>query len=201
LHSSGHDFTILNDLFTDEELEFYIKVLDRSTLQTSSMGRVFDAASSILGLGQKNTYEGEAAMYLESVAQKYCDQKGKYPNAYNFTLRQDGSIDLNDMIGTILQELELGVNTGQIAAKFHSTIVKIIEEMALQSGVPIIAFSGGVFQNALLVDMIVDKLDDRFNLYFHKDLSPNDECISYGQLVGYSQLKKVEKQKELLIQS
>ena len=191
----------MNDLFTDEELEFYIKVIDHSTLQTSSMGRIFDAVSSLLGLGQKNTYEGEAAMYLESVAQNHCNQKGKYPNAYNISLKPDSSIDLTELIGTILQDLASNVNAGQIAAKFHSTIVKIIEDMALHSRVRSIAFSGGVFQNALLVDMIVGKLDEGYNLYFHKDLSPNDECISYGQLVGYSQLKKVEKLKELFIHS
>lgn len=201
LHATGHNVTIIKDVFSAEELGLYEKILDKSTLKTSSLGRIFDAVSSLLGLCHINTYEGEAAMYLECLAQNYCDQKGDYPDAYTYVLQADGSIDLSDMVGDIINELDVGVEVEQIAAKFHSTVVLIIEDMAIHSGVSSIAFSGGVFQNALLIDMIVEKLDAAFNLYFHKNLSPNDEYISYGQLVGYYQLKKIEKNKELLIQT
>lgn len=198
LHSYDLDITMLNDLFSAEDLEFYIKVLDRSTLQTSSMGRVFDAVSSILGLCQKNTYEGEAAMYLESAAQRYCDKNGGYPEAYTNLLSPDESIDLEILVRAIIHDQNAGVETGLIAAKFHRTIVLFIEDVANISGARSIAFSGGVFQNGLLVDMIVEHLDENFNLYFHHDLSPNDECISYGQLVGYYQSKKIKISKEFI---
>ncbi len=198
LHASGYNTTILKDVFSAEELEFYVKALDKSTLQTSSMGRIFDAVSSILGLGQKNTYEGEAAMYLECLAQKYCEQNGGYPEAYTNLLSSEESIDLGEILRAILQDIASGMETGKIAAKFHSTIALIIEDIASKSGTRSIAFSGGVFQNGLLVEMIVEHLDEKFNLYFHQDLSPNDECISYGQLVGYYQSKKIKKSKELV---
>lgn len=185
LHTLRDDCQIIKDVFSDEELDFYAKVLDKSTLQTSSMGRVFDAVSSLLGFCHINTYEGEAAMYLECAAQKYCDRIGKYPVAYNYNLSQDGTIDVGKLMCTILGDIKDGVETGLIAAKFHSTLVRFVEDMAIRSGVNSIAFSGGVFQNGLLADMIVENLDEKYELYFHKDLSPNDECISYGQLVGY----------------
>ena len=201
LHTLGDDYRIIKDVFTEEELDFYTKVLDRSTLQTSSMGRIFDAVSSLLGLCHINTYEGEAAMYLECAAQKYCDQVGKYPVAYNYLFSQDGYIDLGEMVRAIIKEIGSGVEAGKIAAKFHSTLVQIIEDMAIRSGVKSIAFSGGVFQNGLLIDMVVEKLNEEYNLYFHKDLSPNDECISYGQLTGYYCMKKFNENKKVIIQS
>ncbi|MCK5208674.1 MAG: hypothetical protein KAQ79_11650, partial [Cyclobacteriaceae bacterium] len=108
---------------------------------------------------------------------------------------------LGEMVRAIIKEIGSGVEAGKIAAKFHSTLVQIIEDMAIRSGVKSIAFSGGVFQNGLLIDMVVEKLSEEYNLYFHKDLSPNDECISYGQLTGYYCMKKFNENKKVIIQS
>jgi hydrogenase maturation protein HypF len=58
----------------------------------------------------------------------------------------------------------------------------LIESIASTAGVKKICFSGGVLQNALLVDLIIDTLGQEFQLFFHQRLSPNDECISFGQL-------------------
>lgn len=57
--------------------------------------------------------------------------------------------------------------------------------MADNSKTKAIAMSGGVFQNGLLVDMVIEQLGQKYKLYFHNELSPNDECVSYGQLVAY----------------
>jgi hydrogenase maturation protein HypF len=70
--------------------------------------------------------------------------------------------------------------------KFHFSLVKIIKNIATQSEIRHLAFSGGVFQNALLVDMIIDHCTAEFQLHFHQQLSPNDECISFGQLAYFS---------------
>ncbi|MDX5419802.1 MAG: hypothetical protein LPK09_11350, partial [Hymenobacteraceae bacterium] len=62
-----------------------------------------------------------------------------------------------------------------------------------QQAINKIAFSGGVFQNSLLVDLIAEKMSADFDLYFHKELPPNDECISYGQLAWmHLKYKKTE---------
>jgi hydrogenase maturation protein HypF len=201
LHSMDYDYTILNHAFSVGELDFYLKVIDRSTLQTSSMGRIFDAISGLMGLCYINTHEGEGAMFLECIAQKYCDLAGQYPEAYNYLLSTDGSIDLNEILGVIVNDISTSMDPGLIAAKFHSTIVQVIAEVASRSGYKSIAFSGGVFQNGLLIDMIIDKLDKEYRLFFHKDISPNDECISYGQLVGYYSLKKKKENEKAIYQS
>lgn len=201
LYALGESYSRDNEVFSNQELDFFAKVLESSTLQTSSMGRVFDAVSSLLDFGHINTYEGEAAMYLECAAQKYCNERGCYPKPYANKISSDSAIDLSELLRNILDDINLGIETGQIAAKFHSTIVQIIEDIALQATASSIAFSGGVFQNGLLVDMIVERLDDDYNLYFHNDLSPNDECISYGQLVGYYFRKKIRKGKKKISQA
>jgi hydrogenase maturation protein HypF len=196
LHESNCPHKLDVDAFDDEELDFYTRVLDHASLQTSSMGRLFDAVSSLLGLCQKNTYEGEAAMYLEQIAQKYCDDLGIFPEGYDFEILPSGYIDMCSAIQQLLDDLHKGEQKGCIAAKFHRSVVNVIAEIISLNQVRHVAFSGGVMQNGLLVDMIIDQLGDQCKLYFHRELSPNDECISYGQLVGYYVSSKVEKSKK-----
>ena len=196
LHAVGENIDLIKEYFTGEEIDYYSRVLDHSTLMTSSMGRLFDAMSSLLGLCQINTYEGEAAMYLECEAQNYCNREGQFSQTYTCSFTNETSIDFRDLISAIIRDIKTGKNPGEIAARFHRTIVQMIEEVVLRGGFKSIAFSGGVFQNGLLVDMIIDQLGDKFKLYFHKHLSPNDECISYGQLVGYYTSKILRKKKK-----
>lgn len=185
LHASECQQKLDPKLFSEQELDFYSKVLDHASLSTSSMGRLFDAVASLLNLCHYNTYEGEAAMYLEKVAREYCSKEQIYPEGYGYKIFDSGSINLCDTIESIIENYQSGIDVGMIAARFHKTVVDVIEEIASNNGVKQIAFSGGVMQNGLLVDMIIAQLGERFKLYFHEALSPNDECISYGQLVGY----------------
>ncbi len=172
-------------LFTPAELKYYKKVLKRASLSTSSMGRMFDGVSSLLGFCHLNTYEGEGAMYLERRAQDFCDQTGAYPEPYEFDISDDGIIDQGIIIRTILESVEADEDRSLIAARFHSSVVEMVYQMAIRQNPDGIVFSGGVMQNGLLVDMLIDRLGNEFSLHFHTELSPNDECISYGQLVNY----------------
>ena len=72
-----------------------------------------------------------------------------------------------------------------IAAKFHYSLVCLIDIVAKNLNVEKISFSGGVFQNALLNDWIQKAYSGKYELYFHQNLSPNDENISFGQFVYY----------------
>jgi len=197
LQATKMNYNLEKDKFTRDELEFYDKVLDTSSLKTSSMGRVFDAVSSLLDFCHINTYEGEAAMYLECAAQEFMKKEPNYYEHYEFELSEDGSIDLVKLISGMVDDVINALDKGKIAAKFHITLVSIIKEIAIKSMVKSIAFSGGVFQNGLLLDLIIDQLGDDFDLFFHKGLSPNDECISYGQLVAYyvRQSSKINEEK------
>ena len=95
----------------------------------------------------------------------------------------------------IIMDLQKGKSIDFIAAKFHYSLMNLIKIVANNLKIKNIAFSGGVFQNSLLVDLIIHHLKGDFELYFHKELAPNDENISFGQLVCY----QIEKQKESLI--
>ncbi|NJN26250.1 MAG: carbamoyltransferase HypF [Cyclobacteriaceae bacterium] len=184
LHTVHQECQQVREAFTAEEFDFYNKVLDRSSLQSSSVGRLCDAIASLLGLCQINTYEGEAATYLENEAQKYCDRRGSYPPPYPIPDIQF-AIDHQQMMVSILEDMEQGKNAGEIAARYHRTLVEIILRVAVKQKTKALAFSGGVFQNSLLVDMLTEVMGKSYTLYFHQELSPNDECISFGQLVSY----------------
>ena len=77
-----------------------------------------------------------------------------------------------------------------MALNFHFTLVKCIEKIAIHNNSRNLAFSGGVFQNSVLIDLILEQLDGKFNLYFHKNKSSNDENISFGQLSYYLNTKQ-----------
>lgn len=175
----------LKDKFTKQEWNIYQKLLEKEGgLKTSSMGRLFDAVASLLGLKDKTTYEGEAAMQLEALAKDYLKtHKWSTLDSYVQEEWPTYSVPTSLLIHKIIQDLENGVNRGRIATKFHYSLVSCIANAARREGIKKIAFSGGVFQNETLVDLIQENLETHFELHFHKELSPNDENISFGQLI------------------
>jgi hydrogenase maturation protein HypF len=99
------------------------------------------------------------------------------------------NIPTKKLFSRILKEKMSGKNAGEIGLNFHYTLIKAIEKIAEKNNVKELAFSGGVWQNALLVDLAIDVLGEKFSLHFHEKLSPNDENISFGQLNYYLNLK------------
>jgi len=168
---------MLRSRFTAEEWAYYHKVLRQgSLLQSSSVGRIFDAAACMLGLGDRISYEGEAAIALESLAIK---ARNRQYQAINPEKALSPSYHLLRMLSLTRQ----GFEPSEAAWQFHAGMVDAIGIMARRSGLHSVAFSGGVFQNGLLVDLIRQRMGHDFKLYFHQELSPNDENISYGQLM------------------
>ena len=92
-------------------------------------------------------------------------------------------IPTKSLMTSIIMDLQKGKAVDFIAAKFHYSLMKLVKIVANNLKIKQIAFSGGVFQNGLLVDLIQHHLANDFDLYFHKQLSPNDENISFGQLI------------------
>lgn len=174
----------LSKKFTDTEGVLYRKLLTQEgVLQTSSVGRLFDGVASLLGLADKVSYEGEAAMLLEESAKRYFKIQGlDFSESYIFEGSSYYRIPTKTLIQNIVFDLKKGKDRDLIAAKFHVSLVKIIKKVAQNTGCKKLAFSGGVFQNSLLVDLIIHHLDTEFELFFHQQLSPNDENISFGQL-------------------
>ena len=171
----------IQQYFTESEWAFYQKLLARpSSVVTSSMGRLFDAVAALLGLLSNSSFEGEAAIRLEVLARSH---RSDFPSFQNLeSLKNLGSLNPKIILKSVLADLKADVDKGQIAYRFHCNLAHLVSEMAMKFKVRKLAFSGGVFQNSLLVDLIINELGEECELYFHKELSPNDECISFGQL-------------------
>lgn len=173
---------ITKSKFTAQEWNIYQKILANNSLKTSSVGRIFDGVASLLGLSETQTFDGEAAMQLEELAENYFQEYGyDFPESYLSESFNDVPTRL--IIRGILIDIQIEKSKEFIAAKFHYSLIKSIEIIAQKMNTKQIAFSGGVFQNAVLVDLIIHHLAEKFELFFHKRLSPNDENISYGQMV------------------
>jgi hydrogenase maturation protein HypF len=139
--------------------------------RTSSAGRLFDGLASLLGLRQKNSFEGQAAMSLEHCLD--ASEAGAYPVRGG---------DWEPMLRAALEDIDKGAPAGKVSARFHNGLARMIVETAQAAGLERVALSGGVFQNAYLGEKTAVLLEAAgFQVYTHQRLPPNDGCISAGQ--------------------
>jgi hydrogenase maturation protein HypF len=138
---------------------------------TSSMGRLFDAVASLLGLHHTVTYEAQAAMALEAVA------VSGTPRPYSLA-----DLDPGPMLQAIVADLRAGVPVPDIAAGFHAAIAQAVAEVAAPEGLRV-ALTGGCFQNALLTHQTRKALEAQdLEVLTHHIVPPNDGGLSLGQL-------------------
>lgn len=160
--------------------------------QTSSMGRLFDAVAALLDVRQHTVYEGQAAIELEAQAARIAGQlwisKWEKPAAsYPFYIEEPaGVLDVFPMIRAIVRDLEQGLAIPLIAWRFHLSIARMLTEICLkvrqQTGLKTVVLSGGVFQNRLLLEMLIKLLEEQtFQIYMNQRVPPNDGGISLGQ--------------------
>jgi hydrogenase maturation protein HypF len=143
---------------------------------TTSVGRLFDAIVSLLGLRQITTYEGQAALELE-LALDGTETNQCYPLRF-----VEDAIDWEPMIRRIVQERLGGTGSGEIAAKFHNTLVESIVSLAQRVRENRVVLAGGCFQNKYLTERTVRRLrDEGFSPYWHQRIPPNDGGIALGQ--------------------
>ncbi len=171
----------LRPKFTDMEWSLFSKMLAISKLYCSSAGRLFDAVASLLGLADRASYEGEAALYLEQLATQAYAASPVLPAPFPVRLQPDGQVATRPWAESLLVALAEGQPIARLALQFHVTLVETVNEVAQNQQVGHLAFSGGVFQNALLVDLLEQRLAPAHTLYFHHQLPPNDENIALGQ--------------------
>jgi hydrogenase maturation protein HypF len=181
---------LLRNHFDDNEWAIYTKTIQNPRISTSSMGRLFDAVGFVLGFHQPIYFEGEAAIYLEKLAQKYYSAtENKLADYLENSNVLDNCIPTKLLFDIIIASQQKGISVGEIAANFHYTLIKCIEKVASNNNIRTLAFSGGVFQNSVLVDMIYEFLSNNFEVHLHGNFSPNDENISFGQLNYYLNIK------------
>lgn len=149
---------------------------------SSSAGRLFDAVSAILGICDTNTFEGEAAMALESYT--IDNIEGDYPA--DIGLKDRIEIDFCLTLFRLIQDVTKGIGKDIIATKFHNTIVTIIagvvQRLSMIHKLHDVVLSGGVFQNMYLLKNTVDRLKSiGMNVYTNEKVPANDAGISLGQ--------------------
>ena len=166
------------------ELSVLRRQLDREVhcVQSSSMGRLFDAVSSILGVRHTVSYEAQAAIELETVAAAHLGEPREYAFASG-----DGDVDQIPVLRSVVTDLQDGLPIGAIAAGFHVAVAKMIGENAdrlhLQTGIDRVALTGGVFQNVLLLQLARAELARRgLRALTHKVVPPNDGGLALGQV-------------------
>ncbi|MBI3583501.1 MAG: carbamoyltransferase HypF [Nitrospinae bacterium] len=193
----GMDFLKLNIPFVDRckmqdaRCKIILKMIDNriNTIMTSSAGRLFDAVSSIINEIDVVTFEGEAAVKLEMMADKSVKDtyKTQKPEARSQKSEYPMIIDTRILIKEIINDLLNGVCHSVISAKFHNTLAEIILEVCrrikIDTRIDKVVLSGGCFQNIFLLDRTLNRLGKEFNIFTHKDVPTNDGGISLGQAV------------------
>lgn len=151
---------------------------------TSSAGRLFDAVAALLGLCDVATYEAQGAIRLEAVASR------DVTDALPFTIAvcdRPWTLDFGPTMRAILDERRAGKPVGEIAAKFHNTVAAAVIQACRyvrgQRDINVVALSGGVFQNELLLRRVVDGLRANwFKVFTNTHVPPNDGGLALGQV-------------------
>lgn len=184
------------DAFLDLDIPF-VRQLDRATWRTlaqmsarglnsprtSSLGRLFDAVAALVGMRRPVCYEGQAAIELEAHA-----AIGAGARTYPFAL-EDGAparLEVRPLIRAIVTDLRARVSLPEIAGRFHASIAVLLAEACRrareQTGLNIVALSGGSFQNRLLLEQLTARLEQAsFYVYINRHVPPNDGGLSLGQ--------------------
>ena len=188
-------------LCSEQESKVQFTMADRklNAVVSTSVGRLFDAVSAILGFRRQSSFEGEASMALEFAAEAYEQynlqkQKG---NQDHLLYKEDGRLILNtQMLVQQITEAKLqGADSGRLAYLFHQTLAEQITAACVEarnvSGRQKVALSGGVFQNRLLLRLTEERLmEEGFEVLRHRMVPPNDGGIAIGQAAyGLQQLQ------------
>ncbi|NNC81570.1 MAG: carbamoyltransferase HypF [Acidimicrobiales bacterium] len=169
----------------ETELAVLGQQLDAMTncVQTSSMGRLFDAVASLLDLRHRITYEAHAAIDLEVLA----DEATECADLH-FELDADGTLDPAPLLQGLVDGLAAGVDRAALAAGFHIAVVEAMVTCAVrirtESSINVVGLTGGVFQNVLLAHSAMVRLRELgFVVLTHRVVPPNDGGIALGQLL------------------
>lgn len=192
-HAYGDEFALadlqwlLQRIEPDEKkLRFILEQIEKrvNAVNTSSLGRVFDAVAACLGLGSYNHFDAQLPMALESVADADC------ADAYEFDLQEAGDrplqLDLRRMLRGIVADVKRDISPGMVSARFHNTLAEALlaltQKARERTRLEVVALSGGVFCNRYLLNRLVERLqEERFTVLLNRAVPANDGGIALGQ--------------------
>jgi hydrogenase maturation protein HypF len=159
---------------------------------TSSVGRLFDAVAAAIGIcPEQCSYEGQAAIEMEAIADTNILNNDKETLNYSFKLEKSANIYYIDTSPTwreILNDIKQHISSSEIAAKFHQslaiTTVKIVKQLKQENQFNQVVLTGGVFQNQILLQQVKMQLEKlEINVLTHSIVPTNDGGLSLGQSV------------------
>ncbi len=174
--------------FGRNKINSVLKIIDNPNFSplSSGAGRLFDAISSLAGICHINTYEGEAAVALESVLSH--DDMAVDSSAYGYQISngEPAVIDFSEMIMEIVRDVCNKKDAACISLRFHETMANVIFEMVrrihIKTGLTLVVLSGGCFQNAKLLESVLSSLAALdISLFTNENVPCNDACLSLGQ--------------------
>lgn len=176
-----------------------------NTVKSTSAGRLFDAVSAVLGIKSASTFEGEASMALQFAAER-AEAQGISLAPYEGRLMNIDEEQFELCTDTLLMELAArslaDQDTDQLAYFFHKALADMIViaccYQRTRCEVNVVALSGGVFQNLLLLKLVDDGLErEGFNVLKHGVVPTNDGGIALGQAAaGIAALRNEEQNEE-----
>ncbi|OCB20507.1 carbamoyltransferase HypF [Mycobacterium malmoense] len=147
----------------------------------TSMGRLFDAVASLLGVRHRIGYEGQAAIELEALAES---ADARILPSLPLMVRADGVIDPAPMVQTLVSALYAGARPAVLAAAFHEAVADAVATVVRQvaGATRLVGLTGGVFQNVLLLEACRNRLQRAgFEVLTHRTVPPNDGGLALGQ--------------------
>jgi len=191
----GEEFRNLNIEFVRRidrgRLDVILRMLRRGVNSplTSSCGRLFDGIASLLGLRDRVSFEGQAAMELEMQLWGKAES-ALTEESYPFELREEKEVILipyRPIIRKVVEDLSRGAGRRVISLRFHNTLIELFLEVCRRirerTGIEKVALSGGCFQNLYLLTRLWERLEgEGFEVYTHSQVPPNDGGISLGQV-------------------
>jgi hydrogenase maturation protein HypF len=189
-HAFGDDFLGLDIPFVRglgrAKGELILRMITRQVNSplTSSCGRLFDGVAALIGIRQEVSYEAQAAIELEMSARSSAETGG-----YPFLIRRHDKcwqIDTSSLFGAIVEDLRRNLCAETISRRFHNGLVEALVQLACllreDSSINRICLSGGTFNNLLLFEASVEKLESRgFDVFTHSEVPAGDGGLSLGQ--------------------
>jgi hydrogenase maturation protein HypF len=170
--------------FREPEAALLLTLLDRGQHApwTTSAGRLFDGVAALLGLRQRASFEGQAAMAVEFAAAAGRAEPWPMPVAASASGTRE--IDWRPVVEA-LWHAPTSADRAMLAARFHASLAAAIVAVAEEVGIAAVVLTGGCFQNVRLLELATEALSAAgLTVLRHRELPPNDGSLSAGQALG-----------------